>query len=229
MSREADLDRLAWRFWRGVSARVCAGRDVGYSVLASSTCLTHAAQAGVRTMPVPAAACVAIEFRDRLVGLGPVRPLVLPTASDWWRITLDRTIGGEFRLGGGTVCGIPDLPSMLSVPEPWSRQAMGPSGRARVPARGRGRRAGVGPCGPSSRRRRDPSDRVQRRIHRRGCRGDLRPLRQRRRRAGPSGGDAADSGPGHTRRRSSMARASEQARGRPPPQHAAAIPRGRCG
>lgn len=118
MSREVDLDRLAWRFWRSVLLAF-ALVTVGYAWLAVDM-LTHAAQAGVRTMPVPAAACVAIGFGIALWALARV-PIGTTDGVEWWRIALDRTIAF---VGCGTVLWYLGLAPMLNAPEPWSRQAM---------------------------------------------------------------------------------------------------------
>lgn len=118
MSREVDLDRLAWRFWRSVLLAF-ALVTLGYAWLAVDM-LTHAAQAGVRTMPVPAAACVAIGFGIALWALARV-PIGTTDGVEWWRIALDRTIAF---LGCGTVLWYLGLAPMLNAPEPWSRQAM---------------------------------------------------------------------------------------------------------
>ena len=118
MSREVDLDRLARRFWRGLLLAFTLV-TVGYSWLAADM-LTHAAQADVRSMPVPAAACVAIGFGIALWALARV-PIGTTGRVEWWRIALDRTIAF---LGCGTVLWYLGLAPMLGAPEPWSRQAM---------------------------------------------------------------------------------------------------------
>jgi diguanylate cyclase (GGDEF)-like protein len=118
MSRDVDLDRLAWRFWRGILLAF-AMVTVGYAWFAVEM-LTHATQVGARSMPVPAAACVATGFGIALWALARV-PIGTTDGVEWWRIALDRTIAF---LGCGTVLWYFGLAPMLNAPDPWSRQAM---------------------------------------------------------------------------------------------------------
>ncbi len=118
MARSSDLDRVARRFWRAMLVAL-ALMTIGYGWLAVDM-LTHAAQAHARSMPVPAAACVAIGFIIAIWAVGRV-PIVAAGGIEWWRMLLDRTIAF---LGCSAVLWYLGLAPMLSAREPWSRQAM---------------------------------------------------------------------------------------------------------
>jgi len=115
--RRSRLDPVARRFWRAVRVGL-AMITVGYAWLAVDM-LAHAAEARTRSMPVPAAAFVAIGFGIAIWAVARV-----PVASGgvgWWRIMLDRTIAF---LGCSAVLWYAGLAPMLTADEPWSRQAM---------------------------------------------------------------------------------------------------------
>jgi diguanylate cyclase (GGDEF)-like protein len=114
----SDLDPVAARFWRTVLIAV-AVISVGYGWLAVDM-LTHAALARTRSMPLPAAGCVAIGFGLAIWGVSRV-PIVAAGSVEWWRMLLDRTIGF---LGCAAVLWYAGLAPMLTASEPWSPQAM---------------------------------------------------------------------------------------------------------
>ncbi|WP_327001809.1 EAL domain-containing protein [Dactylosporangium sp. NBC_01737] len=118
MLRDNDLDPVARRFWRTMFVSIAA-ITVGYGWLAVDM-LTHAVQAHTRTMPLPAAGCVAIGFGVAIWAVGRV-PVVTTGGVEWWRMLLDRTIAF---LGCAAVLWYAGLAPMLSAREPWSRQAM---------------------------------------------------------------------------------------------------------
>jgi diguanylate cyclase (GGDEF)-like protein len=118
MCRRLDLDPVARRFWRG-QLLALALMSVGYSWLAEDM-LTHAAQARVRSMPMPAAACVAIGFGIALWAVARV-PIIATGGTERWRIALDRTIAF---LGCATVLWYLGLAPMVTAAQPWSRQTM---------------------------------------------------------------------------------------------------------
>ncbi|MEV4516673.1 EAL domain-containing protein [Dactylosporangium sp. NPDC049525] len=118
MLRGSDLDPVARRFWRAMLVAM-AMVTVGYGWLAVDM-LTHAAEAHTRTMPLPAAACVAIGFGIAIWAVARV-PVVATGGVEWWRMLLDRTIAF---LGCAAVLWYAGLAPMLSAREPWSRQAM---------------------------------------------------------------------------------------------------------
>ncbi|HTJ39233.1 MAG TPA: EAL domain-containing protein [Dactylosporangium sp.] len=118
MTRGRDLGPVGRRFWRAVFVAL-ALITIGYAWLAVDM-LTHAAEAHTRTMPLPAAACVAIGFGIAIWAVGRV-PVVATGGVEWWRMLLDRTIGF---LGCAAVLWYAGLAPMISAPEPWSRQAM---------------------------------------------------------------------------------------------------------
>ncbi|GAA4250865.1 putative bifunctional diguanylate cyclase/phosphodiesterase [Dactylosporangium darangshiense] len=118
MTRGRDLGPVGRRFWRAVFVAL-ALITIGYAWLAADM-LTHAAEAHTRTMPLPAAACVAIGFGIAIWAVGRV-PVVATGGVEWWRMLLDRTIGF---LGCAAVLWYAGLAPMISAPEPWSRQAM---------------------------------------------------------------------------------------------------------
>ncbi|MFB9239304.1 putative bifunctional diguanylate cyclase/phosphodiesterase [Plantactinospora siamensis] len=116
--RAGRLAPVARRFWRALL--VAAGViTIGYGWLAVDM-LTHAAEARTRSMPVPAAACVAFGFGVAIWAVARV-PVVPTGGVEWWRMALDRTIAF---LGCATVLWYGGLAPMLSAREPWSRQAM---------------------------------------------------------------------------------------------------------
>ena len=118
MYRSCDLDPVVKRFWRAVMVAVGLNA-VGYGWLAVDM-LTHADQARTRSMPVPAAACVAIGFGLAVWAVARV-PVVAAEGVEWWRMLLDRAIGF---LGCAAVLWYLGLAPMLTADEPWSRQAM---------------------------------------------------------------------------------------------------------
>jgi diguanylate cyclase (GGDEF)-like protein len=130
MSRSVDLGSVAWRFWRALLVAI-ALITIGYGWLAADM-LTHATEAHTRSMPVPAAACVAIGFGIAIWAVARV-PIVATGGVEWWRMLLDRTIAF---LGCAAVLWYVGLAPMLSADEPWSRQAMALVGLALVVAVG---------------------------------------------------------------------------------------------
>ncbi|GIG88014.1 putative bifunctional diguanylate cyclase/phosphodiesterase [Plantactinospora endophytica] len=118
MLRGGALDPVARRFWRAVLV-AAAVITIGYGWLAVDM-LTHAAQARTRSMPLPAAACVAIGFGIAIWAVARV-PVVLTRGTERWRVVLDRTIAF---LGCATTLWYVGLAPMLSADEPWSPQAM---------------------------------------------------------------------------------------------------------
>jgi diguanylate cyclase (GGDEF)-like protein len=116
MCRSLDLDPVARRFWRSLLLAL-ALISVGYSWLAEDM-LTHVAQARVRSMPIPAAACVAIGFGIAIWAVARV-PIIVTSGTERWRIALDRIIAF---LGCATVLWYLGLAPMLTAREPWSRQ-----------------------------------------------------------------------------------------------------------
>ncbi|WP_432840160.1 putative bifunctional diguanylate cyclase/phosphodiesterase [Dactylosporangium sp. CA-092794] len=118
LSRRTRLDPVAWRFWRAVLVAM-AMMTIGYGWLALDM-LTHIATAHTRTMPVPAAACVAMGFAIAIWAIARV-PVVAAGGAERWRMLLDRTIAF---LGCAAVLWYLGLAPMLSASEPWSPQAM---------------------------------------------------------------------------------------------------------
>jgi diguanylate cyclase (GGDEF)-like protein len=116
--RGLGLDPVARRFWRSQFFAI-ALMFIGYSWLAEDM-LTHAAQVRVRSMPVPAAACVAIGFGIALWAVARV-PIITSGGTERWRIALDRTIAF---LGCATVLWYLGLAPMVTAAQPWSRQTM---------------------------------------------------------------------------------------------------------
>jgi diguanylate cyclase (GGDEF)-like protein len=112
------LDPVARRFWYAVSI-AAAVITIGYGWLALDM-LTHSAQARTRSMPLPAAACVATGFVIAIWAVARV-PVVMARGVEWWRMVLDRMIAF---LGCATALWYVGLAPMLSAQEPWSRQAM---------------------------------------------------------------------------------------------------------
>ncbi|MFF5290120.1 putative bifunctional diguanylate cyclase/phosphodiesterase [Paractinoplanes globisporus] len=112
------LDPVARRFWRAVLFAVGA-ITVGYGWLAVDM-ITHAAEARTRSMPIPAAGCVAAGIVIAIWALARV-PVVATDGVERWRVALDRTIAF---LGCAAVLWYVGLAPMLSAREPWSRQAM---------------------------------------------------------------------------------------------------------
>jgi diguanylate cyclase (GGDEF)-like protein len=118
MIRGCELDGAVRRFWRAVLVAI-ALMTVGYTWLAVDM-LAHAAQAHTRSMPLPAAACVAGGFAVAIWAVARV-PVVAAGGVEWWRMLLDRAIGF---LGCAAVLWYLGLAPMLSADEAWSRQAM---------------------------------------------------------------------------------------------------------
>jgi diguanylate cyclase (GGDEF)-like protein len=116
--RRCDLDPVARRFWRALLVAM-GFITVGYGWLAVDM-LAHAAEAHVRSMPVPAAACVAIGFGIAIWAVARV-PVIATDGVERWRILLDRTIAF---LGCVAVLWYVGLAPMLDAAEPWSRPAM---------------------------------------------------------------------------------------------------------
>ncbi|MFY1693111.1 putative bifunctional diguanylate cyclase/phosphodiesterase [Plantactinospora sp. WMMB782] len=130
MVRGGTPNPVARRFWRALLG--AAGViTIGYGWLAADM-LTHAAQARTRSMPLPAAACVALGFGTAVWAVARV-PVVLPGGVEWWRMVLDRTIAF---LGCATVLWYLGLAPMFSAEERWSRQAMALVGLAFLVALG---------------------------------------------------------------------------------------------
>jgi diguanylate cyclase (GGDEF)-like protein len=116
--REIGLDPVAARFWRTVLVAVVL-ITIGYAWLAADM-LTHPDEARTRSMPAPAAACVAIGFLIAIGALARV-PVATSPGEERWRMVLDRTIAF---LGCASLLWYAGLAPMLSAREPWSRQAM---------------------------------------------------------------------------------------------------------
>jgi diguanylate cyclase len=116
--RSPLLDPVARRFWRTLFIAL-ALITAGYGWLAEDM-LTHASQASVRSMPLPAAACTATGFGLAIWAIARV-PIVIRGATQWWRIALDRTIAF---LGCATLLWYFGLAPMLTAQQPWSRQAV---------------------------------------------------------------------------------------------------------
>jgi diguanylate cyclase (GGDEF)-like protein len=116
--RSVGLDPVARRFWRALLVATAA-ITVGYGWLAVDM-LTHAAQARTRSMPLPAAACVAAGFLLASWAVARV-PVVQPGGAERWRVRLDRMIAF---LGCATLLCYAGLTPMVDASEPWSRQAM---------------------------------------------------------------------------------------------------------
>jgi diguanylate cyclase (GGDEF)-like protein len=116
--RRGRLVGVARGFWRAVLVALVL-ITVGYGWLAVDM-LTHAAQARTRSMPVPAAACVAVGFGIAIWAVARV-PVVARGGVGWWRILLDRTIAF---VGCAAVLWYLGLAPMLDADQPWSRQAM---------------------------------------------------------------------------------------------------------
>jgi diguanylate cyclase (GGDEF)-like protein len=115
---DLGLDPVARRFWRAVLLAVGV-ITIGYTWLAVDM-LTHAAQARTRSIPVSAAACVAVGFVIAIWALARV-PVVAAGGVERWRMVLDRMIAF---LGCAAVLWYVGLAPMLSAREPWSPQAM---------------------------------------------------------------------------------------------------------
>jgi diguanylate cyclase (GGDEF)-like protein len=115
---DPGLDPVGPRFWRAVELAVGV-ITIGYAWLAVDM-LTHPAQAHTRSMPMPAAACVALGCLVAIWALARV-PVVATGGVERWRVALDRLIAF---LGCAAVLWYAGLAPMLSAREPWSRQAM---------------------------------------------------------------------------------------------------------
>jgi diguanylate cyclase (GGDEF)-like protein len=118
MCRSLDLDPIARRFWHSLVFALVL-MSVGYTWLAEDM-LTHAAQARVRSMPMPAAVCVAVGFGIAMWAVARV-PIITTGGTERWRIALDRTIAF---LGCATVLWYLGLAPMLTAAQPWSHQTM---------------------------------------------------------------------------------------------------------
>jgi diguanylate cyclase len=116
--RHAGLDPVTRRFWRALLVAAVT-ITIGYGWLALDM-LTHAAEARTRSMPLPAAACVAIGFVVAIWAVGRV-PIAETGGVERWRVLLDRTIAF---LGCAALLCYVGLAPMLTADEPWSRQAM---------------------------------------------------------------------------------------------------------
>jgi diguanylate cyclase (GGDEF)-like protein len=114
--RNVPLDPVARRFWRGLFVAFTL-LFVGYSWLALDF-LAHYRAVAMRSMPIGAAAIVAVGFGVAIWSVARVP--IGATAADRWRIVLDRTIGF---LGCATVLWHFGLAPMLTASEPWSGQA----------------------------------------------------------------------------------------------------------
>jgi diguanylate cyclase (GGDEF)-like protein len=114
--RRVPLDPVARRFWRGLFVAFTL-LFVGYSWLAVDF-LAHYRAVAMRSMPIGAAAIVAVGFGAAIWSVARVP--IGATAADRWRIVLDRTIGF---LGCATVLWHFGLAPMLTASEPWSGQA----------------------------------------------------------------------------------------------------------
>nr|MDT0659156.1 EAL domain-containing protein [Micromonospora sp. DSM 115978] len=128
--RGVDLDPAARRFWRALLVAAVA-ITVGYGWLAVDM-LAHPAEARTRSMPLPAAACVAVGFGIAIWAVARV-PVVRIAGTEWWRMVLDRTIAF---LGCATVLCYFGLTPMFTAHEPWSQQAMALTGLALLVAVG---------------------------------------------------------------------------------------------
>lgn len=115
--RRGAVDPVARRFWRALLV-AAAVITIGYGWLAVDM-LTHATEARTRSMPLPAAACVAVGFGVAIWAVARV-PVVPAGGVGWWRTALDRAIAF---LGCATLLWYVGLAPMLSAAEPWSRQA----------------------------------------------------------------------------------------------------------
>jgi diguanylate cyclase (GGDEF)-like protein len=114
--RGVPLDPVARRFWRGLFVAFTL-LFVGYSWLALDF-LVHYRVVAARSMPIGAAAIVAVGFGVAIWSVARVP--IGATPADRWRIVLDRSIGF---LGCGTVLWHFGLAPMLAASEPWSDQA----------------------------------------------------------------------------------------------------------
>ncbi|GIF23717.1 hypothetical protein Ate02nite_64470 [Paractinoplanes tereljensis] len=111
------VDPVARRFWRATLLSVGV-MTAGYAWLAVDM-LAHASQARTRSMPIPAAALVAVGFLIAIWALARV-PVAPTDGVERWRVALDRTIAF---LGSAAVLWYVGLAPMLSAREPWSLQA----------------------------------------------------------------------------------------------------------
>jgi diguanylate cyclase (GGDEF)-like protein len=116
--RSVPLDPVAQRFWRGLLLAFVL-LFIGYGWFAGDM-LVHYAEAATRTMPVPAAGCVAAGFGAAIWAVARV-PIGRTGRPDRHRILLDRTIAF---LGCATVLWHLGLAPMLTAAQPWSTQAI---------------------------------------------------------------------------------------------------------
>ncbi|MCA2217772.1 putative bifunctional diguanylate cyclase/phosphodiesterase [Jidongwangia harbinensis] len=118
LCRGVALGPVAVRFWRRLLVAVGL-LTVGYGWLGVDM-LVHHPDAATRTMPVPAAALVAIGFTVAMWAVARV-PAGSPAPGERWRLHLDRMIAF---LGCSTVLWHFGLAPMLTADERWSSQAM---------------------------------------------------------------------------------------------------------
>ncbi|GAA3285265.1 bifunctional diguanylate cyclase/phosphodiesterase [Dactylosporangium vinaceum] len=116
--RSGITDRVARRFWRAILVSGSA-MTLGYAWFALDQ-LTHIPESATRSMPLPAAACVAVGFLVAIWAVGAV-PVVPAGGTERWRIMLDRAIAFS---GCTAVLWFAGLAPMLSARDPWSPQAM---------------------------------------------------------------------------------------------------------
>jgi diguanylate cyclase len=114
------LEAVAWRFWLRLLVAF-ALLTAGYAWLAVDF-LVHHELAATRSMPVPAAGCVAAGFAVAIWAVAAVPTGATTTdPAERWRVLLDRSIAF---LGCATVLWHFGLAPMLTASEPWSKQAM---------------------------------------------------------------------------------------------------------
>jgi diguanylate cyclase (GGDEF)-like protein len=117
---KAPLEAVARRFWRRLLVAF-ALLTAGYAWLAVDF-VVHHALAATRSMPVPAAGCVAAGFAVAIWAVAAVPTgATMTDPTERWRVVLDRSIAF---LGCATVLWHFGLAPMLSASEPWSTQAM---------------------------------------------------------------------------------------------------------
>jgi diguanylate cyclase (GGDEF)-like protein len=116
----APLAAAARRFWVLLLVAF-ALQTVGYAGLAVDF-LIHHELAATRSMPLPAAGCVAAGFALAIWALAAVPTgATMVEPAERWRVLLDRSIAF---LGCATVLWHFGLAPMLTASEPWSKQAM---------------------------------------------------------------------------------------------------------
>jgi diguanylate cyclase (GGDEF)-like protein len=117
--RTVPLERVARRFWLRLLVAF-ALITAGYAWLAADFLVPHAL-AGVRTMPIGAAAVAAAGFGTAILAVAGVPTGVPTTLAERWRVVLDRMIAF---VGCATVLWHLGLAPMLTAAEPWSGQAV---------------------------------------------------------------------------------------------------------